>query len=62
MRNDDYRKKQQRGSSPSVQEVEQEPDNWGVDWIESCRKIRDDESGVNTKKQVSDQKPYSKSQ
>lgn len=62
MRNNDDRKKQNRRSSPSIQEVKQESDTWGVDWIESCRKIRDDESSVDTKKRVSDRKPYSESQ
>ncbi len=47
MRNDGDRKKQHSESSPSINK---ESDNWGVDWIEMCRKIRDDEPrAVNMK-------------
>lgn len=51
MRNDGDRKNQHRGSSASVNTAEgnKELDNWGVEWIESCRKIRDAEPVSGTK-------------
>lgn len=62
MRNDGYRTKHGRGSSPSIQELGQEADNRGVDSIQSSGQIRDDESSSDKKKQVPDQEPYAESQ
>jgi hypothetical protein len=62
MRNSRYRTNHDRGSSPSIQDVEYASDARGVDWFQSSRQIRDDESSADTKKRVPDQKPCTESQ
>jgi hypothetical protein len=43
MNSDEYRNEQEDGSLSGGQESEQESDDWGVGWMQSCRRTRDDE-------------------
>jgi hypothetical protein len=57
MRNNDFPRKLRRGSSPSVPEGSQEPEDWGVDWMPSSRQRRDDESNGEKNEHGGDQEP-----
>lgn len=61
MRNKADGQKQNRGSSPPAQENTRESDDWGVDWIQRARHIRDDEPGAESTNQVPDERPNSAS-
>jgi hypothetical protein len=56
MNDDDVGGIQERGSWPSIHEDEHAFDDWGVDWIQTSRQIRDDESGVETMQHIPDPK------
>lgn len=62
MRNSKGRNWQHRGGSPAIQADEPESEDWGVRWIQSCKRIRDGESRADTERRASEQKPLSESQ
>ncbi len=62
MRKSEFHNNGHRGSSPAIQLAKEEPENWGVCWIQSCRQIRDAESCANTESLASDRKQHSEPQ
>jgi uncharacterized protein YbbK (DUF523 family) len=57
MSSDEYRNEQQNGSPSAGQETEQESDDWGVGWMQSCRRTRDDEPIGNARSPIAEQTP-----
>ncbi len=62
MPDNEYGETQVQGSLASIPQVEEEFDDWGVDWIQASSGGRADESSIETRQQGSDQKPNSASQ
>ena len=53
MDNDENRNTRE-GSLSSIPESEDASDNWGAEWIERCRLIRDDASSLDSTTQAPD--------
>ena len=59
MLDNEYGETQIQGSLASIPQVEEEFDDWGVDWIQASSQGRAYKSSIETKQWGSDQKPNS---
>ena len=57
MSSDEYRNEQHNGSPSGGQESEQESDDWGVGWMQSCRRTCDDGPIGDARIHVAEQAP-----